>query len=175
MNERYSRTSWEVKLVIREKYDTTASSYDTLYRDEQHVKYSHIPIHAMPKENDIILDMGCGTGLFFEYLLLGGFKFKYYVGLDISINMLRIFKDKITPINANIDLICADVEYPPLRSSSFNKVYLITVVDLLVNRFNTLKEVKDILKDNGLVIYSILKERSEHLRECKDVIYIDVK
>lgn len=175
MNERFSHTSWEAKLVIREKYDTTASSYDILYRNEQYIKYSNIPRHAMPKENDIILDMGCGTGLFLEYLFLGGFKFKYYVGLDISINMLRVFKGKIDPVSVDIDLICADAEHPPFRNYSFNKVYLITVVDLLVDKSNTLKEVKDILKDKGLIIYSILKEKSLHLRECKDIIYINGK
>mgnify|MGYP000412646101 CR=1 FL=1 len=180
MRERYSHTLWKVKLEVKEKYDTTAPSYDELYGNEQYLKYEYIPRYAKPREGDVILDIGCGTGLFIEYLFYNNYNLTYYVGLDLSTVMLSIFKNRRRHLLPLIDLVQGDAEYPPFRPNSFNKIYLITVLDLLPQGVKVIEYIGELLKDNGLIIYSILKKyddnrKLQYTSKCKDYIHVITK
>ncbi len=157
-------------------YDITADSYDVLYSKEQWNKYyialSKIKIEA----DDRILDAGCGTCLFYEYLVSIKVGFQYYVGIDISNGMLDKCLEKQVFIDPKADLILGDIENPPFRTSIFTKVFAFTVFDL-VDRDKVLEEIRRLLGDNGIIVYTLLKHRGcepgiEGKIDVKDCIYM---
>lgn len=165
------------KLNVRVKYDTTAKSYDELYRDEQYSKYEVIVKKGLyPTSNDRVLDAGCGTCLFYEYLNEMELIPQYYVGLDVSTGMLNLCLDKNVISNPKVDLIQADIEYIPFREKSFNKIYAITVLDLIEDKKNTLISIEKLLKDDGVLVYTLLKQRKcvpgIEPSNVKDCIYV---
>jgi len=165
------------KLNVRVKYDATAKSYDELYRDEQYGKYEVIVEKGLyPTNNDRVLDAGCGTCLLYEYLNEMGLIPQYYVGLDVSTGMLDLCLDKNVIPNPKVDLIQADIEYTPFREESFNKIYVITVLDLIENKKNTLMSLEKLLKDDGVLVYTLLKQRKclpgIESSNVKDCIYV---
>ncbi len=164
---------------VRVKYDSTANSYDELYRDEQYAKYHVIELgKLLPGEGDKVLDAGCGTCLFYEYLTEGRIQGNYiYVGIDISSNMLLKCISKKLFLSPRVDLVQADILSIPFRQNSFNKVYLITVLDLLDKSINEVIDiVKQVVKENSLIVYTLLKKRKcvkgiEGSLNVKDCIY----
>ncbi len=168
------------KVSVRAKYDVTAKSYDELYRDEQYSKYEVIVKKGLyPTNNDRVLDAGCGTCLLYEYFNEMGLIPQYYVGLDVSIGMLNLCLDKNVIPNPKVDLIQADIEYIPFREESFNKIYVITVLDLIENKENTLMNLENLLKDNGILVHTLLKQRNclpgIEPDNVKDCIYVKRK
>lgn len=158
---------FKVKKLIQIKYNTTASSYDNLYRSEQLEKYSEIESilrnSILKKYNVIILDAGCGTCLLLEYLyqhILKGEKHTqiYYVGLDFSIGMLNQAKKRIHNLELLVDLILADIDYLPLRSEVFHILMVITVIQNLPDIKTSLLELLRVLRCNGELIISYPKK-----------------
>lgn len=78
------------KLDLVRDYDATAHLYDERYKEEQMQKINFLLDKLSPKEGDILLDIGCGTGLLFEKA-----DCRLIVGVDISPNMLREARKKI--------------------------------------------------------------------------------
>ncbi|NHV59900.1 MAG: class I SAM-dependent methyltransferase [Candidatus Verstraetearchaeota archaeon] len=77
------------KLDLLRDYNATAHLYDERYKEEQMPKISFLLGKLKPKEKDVLLDVGCGTGLLFEKVNCG-----LIVGVDISLNMLREAKKR---------------------------------------------------------------------------------
>jgi ubiquinone/menaquinone biosynthesis C-methylase UbiE len=71
------------------------------------------------RKNDVILDVGCGSGV--ELLAVSNFC-EYAVGLDIDIDVLKIARRRVKN-KMNIDLVRADALHPPFRSKSFSKIF----------------------------------------------------
>ncbi|MFX1594686.1 MAG: methyltransferase domain-containing protein, partial [Promethearchaeota archaeon] len=74
------------KKIIRD-YNKTASVYDRRYRELQEEKYEFL-LKNYRANGKNILDLGCGTGLFFEYIrksILDNQEIKCnYTAIDIS-------------------------------------------------------------------------------------------
>ena len=103
-------------------YDLLSLSYDELYGGEQIGKY-----HAALRSLDLqkcgrILDLGCGTGLLYDYLLGLGWTGEY-VGLDLSAGMLEKAK-----MRGPQHLIQADAHKLPFRDKVFTYVFSFTVI-----------------------------------------------
>jgi ubiquinone/menaquinone biosynthesis C-methylase UbiE len=125
---RSEREDFEDKASIREGYDTYMSrffdlltvsifgpiimkSHRTLLKSLDHMKYS------------AILDVGCGTGTLLEEMARERYG-EYLIGMDLSRNMLRNAKRKLTEsdFERRIDFVCADAECLPFRQSSFSAI-----------------------------------------------------
>ena len=123
----YSRLSKSIedKEVFRvlEWYETISETYDELYCNEQRLKYfmllKDIELHSnsISKELLTIVDIGCGTAELASYMddRLGSHKQIFFVGLDLSPKQLNIAKKKSAGLNIIVELIAADLTYPPLR------------------------------------------------------------
>lgn len=163
---------------VRTPYDITASSYDKLYRMEQYSKYAVILRNNLqPSRDDRVLDAGCGTCLLYEYLVEHSVLPKHYVGVDISEGMLDICINKKLIANPGVDLVQADIVHPPFREECFEKIYTITVLDLLDGVKNTIEKLLRLLVVNGLLVYTLLKRRgcrpgieSENVKDCIHVV-----
>ena len=146
-----------MKREILTRYDETAEGYEELYREEQELKYKTI-MSKIHEKYEIVLDLGCGTGLFLKWLREIS---KDVVGVDISKNMLRKAKQR----DANV--ILADAENLPFREKVFDAVFAVTVLQLIPDKSKAFFELLKTLKDKGLLVLSVIKakENSRHLIE----------
>ncbi|MDH5806284.1 MAG: class I SAM-dependent methyltransferase [Candidatus Methanomethylicaceae archaeon] len=149
----------EDKMQIIKMYNATAHLYNMRYEDEQKLKISFILNKIRPKEDEIILDIGCGTGILFKMT-----NCKNIIGIDISINMLKEAKK-----GKKADLILADGEFLPIRSESVDIVISTTVLNLVKNKENFLNEAMRCLKKGGRFCISILKKEKPLILENTEI------
>ena len=72
---------WNKKRKTMHHYDQLAPVYDIQYAEEQNAKIEAALNKAKPRENELVLDLGCGTGLLFEKVAKST---GLLVGVDIS-------------------------------------------------------------------------------------------
>ena len=156
-------SSVKKKLEVMTKYNATFNSYDELYRDEQYEKYDSVKTHLVTTvdSDSLMLDLGCGTGLLYEYISKICEKCgTYYVGIDISINMLRLAKRKILENEEKIpsDLILSDAEHLPFRNKCFNAIFAFTVIQNIpcIERF--ILEIKRVARKQNLIVVTMPKK-----------------
>jgi SAM-dependent methyltransferase len=98
-------------------YDIIADKYDGMFSDPQSLRENEEVINLINYKNESILDIGCGSGLLFDYI-----KPVNYIGIDPSAEMLALF-NKNYPSVATIQT--------PFEEYAGNKV------DLVVSLFGS--------------------------------------
>ncbi len=150
------------KEIIREKYNITSEDYDKLYSEEQVEKYM-VAIRKIKVHNKV-LDNGCGTALFIEFLNILGkiHRISYYICLDLSIGMLKKAKSRIKKLNLDLlsELVEADAENIPLRYKSVDVTVSFTVVNLLEDKTKGIREIERVTKSCATL--SVLKVSENH-------------
>jgi len=134
-------------------YNSISESYNELHREEQLSKIRLIKDNLKIKNQDLLLDVGCGTGIFAEEFNC------IKIGIDPSIEMLKQGK--------NAFYIQACAENLPFKDNSFDFVISVTAIHNFKNLRKGLEEIKRISKKD--VALSILK-RSSKLDEIKNNI-----
>jgi len=150
------------KQEIINKYNQTSEFYDRRYVKIQQDKFSLIL-----KDNSVyeklILDAGCGTGLLFGVIDNSFEKSNnidfHYVGVDISINMLKRFHSKLDQKAKNVNLILTDLENLPFREDKFTLLFSFTSLQNLPDVIEGLKESFRVVKDGTDVNFSILRKK----------------
>ncbi len=140
------------KHLIRKKYDETATIYDRRYNDIQQRKYKEVLMEIDLSHNNLIVDVGGGTGIFSSYLKNGN----QIINCDISINMLIQAKKK-----NNLFLVCCDAEKLPFKKHSVDIVTSFSVIQNLPNPLQMLKESSLILLNEGLIVITGLKKATK--------------
>ncbi len=110
-------------------------------------------IYSIPK-NSIVLDIGCGNG---RHLIYCAEHCSKVIGIDTSINLLKIAKEKIKN-KKNADLFHADALSLPLKDNSIDHVLFIATLHNIKgkeNRIRSLLEIKRVLKLNGTALISV--------------------
>lgn len=108
------------------------------------------------KDGERILDLGCGNGRLIEL-----FKEKNieYIGIDNSEKLINIAKEKCATFkNVNFKFIVADVLNLPFEDNYFDKIFSVAVLHHIPSeeyRLQSLKEVKRVLKNNGILVLSV--------------------
>ena len=125
-----------VKREVADAYDILGGRiYDLRYAEEQSAKYEAL-LEAMTLEaDDIALDIGCGTGLLTERLE------SQAVGLDISASLLSTARAKIRR-NERSYIAMGDAGALPFRSSSFDLVFSVTVLQNTPDPLSSVMEMK---------------------------------
>ena len=134
-------------------YNSISKSYNELHREEQSNKIRLIKDNLKIKNQDFLLDVGCGTGIFAEEFNC------IKIGIDPSIDMLKQGK--------NAFYIQACAENLPFKDKSFDNVISITAIHNFRNIRKGLEEIKRVSKKN--IALSILK-RSTKIAEIKECI-----
>ena len=145
MNEKYARNllgSCQVNYNKIASHFSNTRSY--VWKDLEYFK-------RFIRNNDKILDLGCGNGRLFEL-----FKDKdvEYIGIDNSKELIKIAKQKYP--NANFQV--GSALNLPFQDNSFNKIFSIAVFHHIPSkklRLQFLQEVKRVLKPNGLLILTV--------------------
>ncbi|UCE43787.1 MAG: class I SAM-dependent methyltransferase [Candidatus Bathyarchaeota archaeon] len=145
---------WRKKRQAMLHYDRIALGYDDQYAKEQNVKMEAASKNVVLEENNITLDMGCGTGLLFPHL---ADKTKLFVGIDISRKLLREAQKRAKQ-HPNIALVQADADHTPFNDQAFHSVFAITLLQNMPNPTATLKEIDRVTTPEATIILTILKK-----------------
>lgn len=97
------------------QYDEVAESYDSLFKDRTSIEENSQISSMLLGIPSVILDVGCGTGLFLDILRVSPDE---YVGIDPSSKMLDVFKKK----HVGYDSFCIPFELLNLKFMKFNTV-----------------------------------------------------
>lgn len=146
---------WKEKRGTMQHYDQQATIYDVQYVGEQNAKIEDILKHMKFDPNEIVLDLGCGTGFLFHYI---NQKIGFLVGIDMSRNALREAK-KRTKNMPNIVLVRADADNIPFLDHSFDKVFAITVLQNMPDLKKTIVEMKRVSKPQAIFAITGLKKK----------------
>lgn len=130
------------------RYNLTAHIYESRYSVEQEEKIKAVLENLELRRKCSVLDMGCGIGLLFPHLQNSA---QIIVGLDSSKGMLEK-AEHIKKHLENVHLILADVDHTPLRSSSFDKIFAITLLQNMPNGNRTLQEAKRVMRPNAKLV-----------------------
>ncbi len=140
------------KRTIQESYDDLGGRlYDIRYKEEQEAKYRILLNQVRPHAYDIVLDDGCGTGLLLQRFT------SHSVGLDLSSKLLSAARLKLGE-RTNTYLVNADSDQLPFRSSTFTKVFAVTLIQNLPEPEQTLGEIKRVSQPDSIIVVSGLKK-----------------
>ena len=147
---------WKKKREVMLHYDQTAASYDAQYSKEQNAKMEAALSNIVLKKNNILLDVGCGTGLLFPYI---ADKTQLLIAIDISRKLLKQAKKRAKQ-QPNIALIQADADYTPFKNQTFHALFAVTLLQNMPNPTATLREIERITKSEATIGLTTLKKRS---------------
>jgi ubiquinone/menaquinone biosynthesis C-methylase UbiE len=108
-----------------------------------------------PQAGDLILDAGCGTGVFTEEILAAGAR---VTGLDLSLPMVRRASEKLAgfPFAAAL----GDILHLPFPDTSFDKVVSVTAMEFLADGHAAVRELFRVARKGGTVLVATLNSLS---------------
>jgi len=145
---------WSKKREVMHNYDSLAPVYDVQYAEEQNAKIKAALNHINLKEDNLVLDAGCGTGLLFEHI---SGSVKLLVGLDISSKILEKAKKRAKRF-PNVTIIRADADLMPFSKEVFDGIFAITLLQNTPNPILTLQEMKRVGKSPSIIVVTGLKK-----------------
>ena len=146
---------WKEKRGAMWHYDRQAAIYDIQYVGEQNAKIEDLLKLIEFGSNELVLDLGCGTGFLFQHI---NKKIRVLVGVDVSSNAL-IQAKKRTKNNQNIALVRADADNAPLPDHIFDKIFAITVLQNMPDPTKTIIEMKRTGKPETVFAVTGLKKK----------------
>jgi len=152
-----------LKKQIKEIYEDEAKTYDKtreIFEKGRFANRERKLLSEFLKRKSLVLNLACGTGRHLEFFV--NRLENEVVGIDISVNMLKIGKTKLLNTvkkNKNVHLIVADAENLPFRENIFDAVVCSRAFYLFDNKFRILQEAHRVLKKRGnLAISSIFMD-----------------
>lgn len=143
------------KKEVQESYNEIGGRlYDLRYKEEQERKFTAVLNHVSLSQDDLILDLGCGTGLLLKKIskCVG-----FVLGLDLSQGLLSWACSKLKG-GQNTALLLSDAEHLPFKEASFDKLFAITILQNIPNPRETLSEVVRVTKPEAVIVLSGLKK-----------------
>lgn len=108
-----------------------------------------------PKPGDLILDAGCGTGVFTGEILAAGTR---VTGLDVSLPMVRRASEKLAgfPFAASV----GDILRLPFSDASFDKVVSVTALEFIADGPGAIRELFRVARAGATVVVATLNALS---------------
>jgi len=108
-----------------------------------------------PGPGEIILDAGCGTGIFTVDILSFN---SYVIGIDISLPMLMRAAQKTR--GYDFQTVLADISHLPFSESVFDKVISVTALEFIEDAKGALKELFRVTRRGGCIVVATLNSLS---------------
>jgi len=108
-----------------------------------------------PARGEIILDAGCGTGVFTLDILSFGAQ---VTGLDISRPMLKRAGQKAR--GYRFHMLLGDITSLPFPASTFDKVVSVTALEFIEDAAGVIKELFRVAKKGGVIVVATLNRLS---------------
>ncbi len=143
-------------------FDKIAQKYDSWYQSplgkiSDRLEHSLVNRHIEKLKSKLVLDAGCGTGL---YSMRFARKGAYVMGLDCSEEMLQNAKKKSSSILPVIQYLKGDLHYLPFKNNIFDIVASITALEFCAHPLKVISEMGRVLKPNGQLIIGVLNRDS---------------
>lgn len=128
-----------------------ANEYDmTLGKIQRHHKMLELVVDSSDvKNDDRVLDIGCGTGLLsLKFLKKAGC---LITGIDNSPEMLEIFSDKIESLELGDRIVCkpGDAGNPDFNNDTFNVAASTVTMHHVQDKLSAARKIHKILKTGG--------------------------
>lgn len=108
-----------------------------------------------PVPGELILDAGCGTGVFTLDIISRGSR---VIGLDLSLSMIRRARRKAR--SSQLRIISADILHLPFPEHSFEKTVSITALEFIPDGEKAVKELFRVTRKGGTVVVATLNSLS---------------
>jgi ubiquinone/menaquinone biosynthesis C-methylase UbiE len=128
--------------------------YDARYFLEQEVKYVAALKSVHLDNRSRVLDLGCGTGLFFAKIASLA---EFFVGIDLSRQLLLQARER-SKLYSNAFVVVADADHLPFIKAAFSHVFAFTVFQNMPKPQKTLLESKRVANNNALFVLTGLKK-----------------
>ena len=158
-------SKWRQKRSVQHRYDSTAEMYDQRYFSEQQAKYQAALEDLNVTRGCSVLDVGCGTGLFFESITG---KAGLVVGVDISRGLLLQANER-AKAHENVYVVLGDADHLPFTERFFGMVFAFTVLQNMPKPVETLKEFSRVASPKASIVATALK-RAIALEAFADMI-----
>jgi ubiquinone/menaquinone biosynthesis C-methylase UbiE len=116
-----------------------------------------------PAPGEVILDAGCGTGVFAEDILESGAR---VVGLDLSLTMLR--RALIKCPGQTFRSVIGDIRRLPFADVSFHKAISITAIEFMKDARIAVEELFRVTKPGGFIVVATLNSLSPWAQRRKE-------
>jgi ubiquinone/menaquinone biosynthesis C-methylase UbiE len=159
--------------IAKDVYDELADEYDQAVRPNLHtadLEFSATTSLIPDVDGKRVLDAGCGTGVYTEWLLDQEAK---VVGVDVSEEMLN---HAIKKVDTQAEFHQADLEKPLgfAAENAFDGIVSALALDYVKNWRQTFTEFARILNPGGFIVFSVLHPRSTFSPD-KDKDYLEVE
>ncbi len=142
--------------IAKEILNESIANYNKIAKDFSNTRATFWEelnfIKGLIKENDKILDLGCGNGRFFEQL---DGKNISYTGSDTSEELLNIARQKY---ESNVKFIKTEGINLPFEDNSFDTIFSFAVLHHIPSkklRGQFIKEAHRVLKSDGTLVISV--------------------
>lgn len=148
------------KKSLKQYYEQKAQNLD-----EYHITYNHPSLYKRfffktrlknvlsllnARKNEVILDIGCGSGVYTKELIKKGSK---VTAIDIAETYLSQTK-KLVGRTKRLQLVAADATKLPFKRNTFDKVLFTEVIEHIPQYEKSLREIHRVIKPNGTVTIS---------------------
>jgi ubiquinone/menaquinone biosynthesis C-methylase UbiE len=148
------RSSLNVSEVATQ--DRVADQYDGVrYQRRSSVQYHEDTMQQLVElaaPRGTVLDDGCGTGAFLEFVRRRALRVDRYVGIDVSRRMLAHAKRRLDASGTAHVLVQADACRLPFKAGSFDVVYARALLHHLPEPAQGVAEIARVLKPGGVAV-----------------------
>jgi len=116
-----------------------------------------------PTPKDVILDAGCGTGIFTADILDTGAR---VVGLELALAMLR--RAMIKCPGRTFRSVIGDMQRLPFADASFHKAISITAIEFIQDARVAIQELFRVTKPGGVIVVATLNALGPWAQRRKD-------
>jgi len=145
---------WRLKKQHINQYNLISRFYNARYGIEQGKKYDSVLSVLKLINKNIILDVGCGTGLFINKIASNG---GFVIGIDISKRMLHKAKTSCNKM-PNVFFICSDADYLPLKENLACFVFVFTLLQNMPDPERIIIEIMRITHDKAVIVLTAHKK-----------------
>jgi len=150
------------KQKIARSFSRAATTYDQVAHLQRSIEavllQSCIPLLSSQRENGILLDLGCGTGVSFPQLNQLFFHYDY-MGIDLSEGMLSYARQHR---QLSAPLMVGDAERLPLSNGSVSAIYSNLALQWCNHLDTLMAELYRVLSSNGYLVFSTLGPTTLH-------------
>ena len=142
---------WNEEHAIKHDLDKFYNHPNRLFRFIENKRIRVLIQEADIRENDELLEVGCGAGHILERIDKGNL-----TGIDISPVQIERAEKRL---GNKAKLILANGELLPFKDKSFDRILCTEVFEHVLEPEKLLMEMKRVLKDNGMISLSIPNEK----------------
>lgn len=139
-----------------ETQDHVSDQYDGVrYKRSTSVRYHEDTMEQLVElapPRGVVLDDGCGTGAFLEFVRRRGTQVEKYVGIDVSRGMLTHAQRRLKQAGGDQLLVQADACRLPFAENTFDVVYARGMLHHLPDPAHGMQEIRRVLKPGGVAV-----------------------